>query len=662
MAKWQLPNGGSLLGRDIVWETRVRYVTPPYFWFALWTSGNRWKWDTNTGAQGAEQDLIESFGYDNGSGYTNFDGRYWHSNTVANPSKDTVNYSNWGNAMAAQGIPSYDATQYHIWTWLYRKDNTFAMYVDGILVQSGSNYYWTYGNTAADPPINMDFLFDAGWGHTQVQSVDHPLPASAFAGVYYEFNYSRVYLSGGGTEAAYNGPHTIPGVVQAEDYDTGGDGLAYSQSVNGGQTGYRSDNNGDIHSGAGTGGNGYALGWSSTGDWYKYTVSVPSAGSYTAAFQVASAGAGGTFHLEDEAGNNLTGSLTAPNTGGWSSWQTVTSGAFSLSTGTYTLRLVEDADGPNPWVCDFDWFSLTAAVTPGAWITGTEFDDGAGPWNGNQANAAPAVFDGSVNTFYDCANSTGYVGLDAGLATPVAQIVFAPRAGFESRMVGGIFEGSSTSASSGYVTLATVTATPTDGLTNMLPITSATPYRWLRYRDSQSGNCDVAEIQFTAPLNGAPAKPSGLTAAPGNAKVALSWAAVSGATSYHVLRSTSSGYTGTIALGSVTSSRYTDTGVTNGITYFYQVTAVSAAGQSGFSNQASARPVAPPPAPTGLSATAGAVGSMKITVGWTGSPGATSYKIYRAVGSGGPYTTTGTAAAITRSFVSAGLASGTIIL
>jgi len=45
MAKWHLPHGGSLLGRDIVWETRVRYVTPPYFWFAIWTAGNKWKAD-----------------------------------------------------------------------------------------------------------------------------------------------------------------------------------------------------------------------------------------------------------------------------------------------------------------------------------------------------------------------------------------------------------------------------------------------------------------------------------------------------------------------------------------------------------------------------------------------------------------------------------------
>jgi hypothetical protein len=35
VARWRLPKGGSLLGHDILWETRVRYVTPRYFWFAL---------------------------------------------------------------------------------------------------------------------------------------------------------------------------------------------------------------------------------------------------------------------------------------------------------------------------------------------------------------------------------------------------------------------------------------------------------------------------------------------------------------------------------------------------------------------------------------------------------------------------------------------------
>jgi hypothetical protein len=42
----------------------------------------------------------------------------------------------------------------------------------------------------------MFFLFDGGWGHTQVTGVNHPLKAAEFAGKYYEWNYSRVYLNG----------------------------------------------------------------------------------------------------------------------------------------------------------------------------------------------------------------------------------------------------------------------------------------------------------------------------------------------------------------------------------------------------------------------------------------------------------------------------------
>ncbi len=196
MAKWKLPHGGSLLGQDIVWETRVRYVTPPYFWFAIWTAGNKWKWDGH--AEGAEQDLVESFGYDNevngtNPAFKNFDGRFWHSNTVGGT--DTTDYGDWNKAMSSHGITKYDASQYHIWTWLYRKDNSYAMYCDGIEIQSGKDYHWTYGGHAADEPIDMDFLFDGGWGHTQIGSVNLPLPASAFDGKFYEWNYSRVYLS-----------------------------------------------------------------------------------------------------------------------------------------------------------------------------------------------------------------------------------------------------------------------------------------------------------------------------------------------------------------------------------------------------------------------------------------------------------------------------------
>ncbi|RCX09886.1 hypothetical protein DFR58_13325 [Anaerobacterium chartisolvens] len=89
-------------------------------------------------------------------------------------------------------------------------------------------------------------------------------------------------------------------------------------------------------------------------------------------------------------------------------------------------------------------------------------------------------------------------------------------------------------------------------------------------------------------------QPANLTATPGNAAVALSWDAVEDAVSYNIKRSaTAGGPYATIATG-VTDTAYTDATVTNGITYYYVVSAVTASGQSANSNEASATPEAPP--------------------------------------------------------------------
>ena len=183
-AKWNLPNAGALLGHDIVWETRVRYAVPPYFWFAIWNAGNQWN-------KGAEMDVIESFGFDNGGGFTNFAGQYWHSNSVGGSDADS--YTSWPNSMTTHGVHDYDATQYHIWTWYYEKNDTYQAYVDGILVQNGT-IHWTLAGDQQGAPINLSFIFDATWAHNKLPSVDHTLSTSAFDGKYYEWNYSRVYL------------------------------------------------------------------------------------------------------------------------------------------------------------------------------------------------------------------------------------------------------------------------------------------------------------------------------------------------------------------------------------------------------------------------------------------------------------------------------------
>src|SRR5215475_8775498 len=153
-----------------------------------------------------------------------------------------------------------------------------------------------------------------------------------------------------------------------------------------------------------------------------------------------------------------------------------------------------------------------------------------------------------------------------------------------------------------------------------------------------------------------PAAPTGLAATAGNAQVTLNWNASSGASSYNVKRSTTSGgpYT-TIATG-VTSTSFTNTGLTNGTTYFFVVSAVNSAGESGNSNQASATPqLSLPPAPTNLTATPG---NAQVSLNWNASSGASSYNVKRSTTSGGPYTTIATGVTST-SFTNTGLTNGT---
>lgn len=84
-----------------------------------------------------------------------------------------------------------------------------------------------------------------------------------------------------------------------------------------------------------------------------------------------------------------------------------------------------------------------------------------------------------------------------------------------------------------------------------------------------------------------PAAPTGLTATAGKRKVSLAWNAVSGATSYTVKRSTTSGgpYTN---IATVTGTSYTNTGLTSGVTYYFVVSAANAQGSGPNSSQASA--------------------------------------------------------------------------
>ncbi|HVR96751.1 MAG TPA: M14 family zinc carboxypeptidase [Thermoanaerobaculia bacterium] len=99
------------------------------------------------------------------------------------------------------------------------------------------------------------------------------------------------------------------------------------------------------------------------------------------------------------------------------------------------------------------------------------------------------------------------------------------------------------------------------------------------------------QAQYCAAVPGAP---GGLAATPGNGQISLTWTAASGATAYRVHRATASGGPYTTIQSNLAGTSFTNTGLTNGTTYYYVVTATNGVGEGPNSNEASATPVAPP--------------------------------------------------------------------
>ena len=190
-------------------------------------------------------------------------------------------------------------------------------------------------------------------------------------------------------------------------------------------------------------------------------------------------------------------------------------------------------------------------------------------------------------------------------------------------------------------------------------LTNGQPYVFHLAAVNAQGESDASN-QATATPAGLPGAPQALAAAKGDGSVTLTWSAPasnggSPVTAYHVYRGTTSSTTYLTTLGATTT--YTATGLANGQTYFFNVTAGNAVGQGPSSEQVSAVPSAVPGAPTSLQATRG---NGTVSLQWTapasnGGSALTAYHVYRGTSSGlatwlatvGPATTTYTATGLT---------------
>ena len=160
----------------------------------------------------------------------------------------------------------------------------------------------------------------------------------------------------------YGTPFAVPGRFEAEDFDKGGEGIAYHDLAPGNFGGlYRTTEDVDIVSSPYAGG--YVVNNFQTGEWMEYTINLTSAGTYTMEVLASSEYPASQFHISID-NVDKTGLITVPNTGLWTTFQWVGKSGISLTAGQHVLRLSSDVEYFNVDALRLTQDSLPADTTP----------------------------------------------------------------------------------------------------------------------------------------------------------------------------------------------------------------------------------------------------------------------------------------------------------
>ncbi len=136
----------------------------------------------------------------------------------------------------------------------------------------------------------------------------------------------------------------IPGMIEAENFDMGGEGVAYHDTTVGNAGGMHRSEDVDIQPTTDAGG-GFNVCTIAAGEWLNYSLSIPQPGSYTMEMRVSREMPGhSSFHIEVD-GTDVTGRVLIPSTGGWQTWTTIIKKGVYLNTINQVMKIV--CDGGN---------------------------------------------------------------------------------------------------------------------------------------------------------------------------------------------------------------------------------------------------------------------------------------------------------------------------
>ena len=190
------------------------------------------------------------------------------------------------------------------------------------------------GNTGKIPNENCEQDCNGDWGGTAfVDDCDRCVGGNTG-------NISCNQDPYGGT------PHPIPGRIESEEYDEGGQDVAFNDTDNNNEGNSSLRNDGvDLETTGDSEGN-VNIGWLAAGAWCESTLDVEATGTYTFEIRLATIQNNKTLKVTLD-GNNVSFNVSVPNTGDYQVYQTVTIENVELVAGEQIMRVDAITDGFN---------------------------------------------------------------------------------------------------------------------------------------------------------------------------------------------------------------------------------------------------------------------------------------------------------------------------
>lgn len=180
-------------------------------------------------------------------------------------------------------------------------------------------------------------------------------------------------------QAPFKNAFVFPALVQAEDYDEGGQGVSYSDKdiANQGNA-YREDGVDVVglecsDSAATKDCKGFAVGYTQAGEWMEYSVNVPADAKYFVKANVATASETSSFMLLVD-NDAVTDTVAVPKTDStWDVYKEIDVGTVELKQGEHVIRLLITGDYLNiDWIQFAD--SANQVLPPTQWVEKVQLD------------------------------------------------------------------------------------------------------------------------------------------------------------------------------------------------------------------------------------------------------------------------------------------------